>query len=226
MLKYHSSIVRAVFIGSVFALAMASCSKQLPPGGHNNFHPYAVRHAAMHFEYFGDTRGTEDLFIDSFGTVEAHDAHFELLDPRGFRPTFTFSVKHGAEIINIDSMHHKAYHIVDHVLDSLSHLSPGDVPSSEQEFASYFGAQGYALQGDTTVLGLHAHVWKFTMGPQYLIEWGGLVIGKTEGSGNHGHELRLISIDTVNPIDPRRFVPPSSYPIEQAPPRPETQSTN
>jgi hypothetical protein len=222
MWNYNTGIIRKFLIGGVIAMSVISCGKQIPPGGHNNFHSYDIRRATLHFEYFGNTRGTEDLYVDSFGVVEAHDAHFELLDPHGFRPTSTYSVKHGADVIEVDSVRQRTIHLVDHVLDSLYHLSPWDVPTPEQQFDSFFEAQGYYLRGDTTIVGLHAHLWQFGTEPRYLIEWGGMVIGKSEGYGMNGRELRLISVDTVHPIDPQRFVAPHGYRIE-VPPKDEPQ---
>src|SRR5579872_982822 len=194
-------------------LASAGCSHHLPPGEHNNFHPYAVRHAILHFEYFGDIRGTEDFFIDSFGAREAHLIHSELVTDKGFLPTITYSIRKGSNLVVIDSVQHVEIKLVDRMIDSAYHLLPSQVPTPQAEFANVFTPKAFYLAGDTTVLGLKAHIWEHHGTPGILLEWRGLVVGSKDVIEGHEHELRLLSIDTTNPIDPARFVPPSGFPV-------------
>ena len=87
------SVPRSMFACLTILLAIAGCSRELPPGERNNFHVYGVGHASLHFEYFGDTRGTEDLYEDSSGLREAHIVHSELITAKAFHPTITYTVR-------------------------------------------------------------------------------------------------------------------------------------
>lgn len=194
-------------------IAASSCSRDLPPGQRNNFHPYAVHHAALHFEYFGDVRGTDDLFIDSFGAREAHIVHFEVVTDKGFVPTITYSVRTGSNLDVVDSVRRVEVKLIDRPLDSIEHLLPSDIPTIEGGFRDSFVPPGYSAAGDTTVLGMKAHLWTNPHVPSYLIEWDGMLIGRWDLGGGHLHELRLISIDTTSPIDPARFIPPPGFPV-------------
>ena len=203
-------IVWALFFCCV---AAAGCSRHLPPGEHNNFHPYGVEHAALHFEYFGDIRGTEDLFVDSFGAREAHIIHSELITDDGFRPTITYSIRTGSDLTIVDSVQHAEIKLIDRMMDSVYHLLPSQVPTPQGEFANVFTPKGFHLTGDTTILGLNAHIWAHHGTPGFMLEWRGLVVGSKDIIEGHEHELRLLSIDTTTPIDPARFIPPLGFPV-------------
>jgi hypothetical protein len=208
--------ITTILFGCFAAASLAAgvgCSRKLPPDEHNNFHPYDVRHAILHYEYFGDIRGTEDLYEDNFGTREAHITHSELITEQGFRPTITYSVRIGSNLTVVDSVKQMEVKMIDRTVDSVSHLLPSDVPSPEVEFQKVFGTRGFQQTGDTTILGLRAHVWTHLGTSDYMLEWRGLLIGSKDNNGGHDHELRLLSIDTTSPIDPARFVPPSGFPV-------------
>ncbi|HZK76994.1 MAG TPA: hypothetical protein VFD13_08810 [Candidatus Kapabacteria bacterium] len=206
----HNRIILLLLFCGV---ASAGCSRHLPAGEHNNFHPYGVEHAALHFEYFGDIRGTEDFFIDSFGTREAHIIHSELITDKGFRPTITYSIRTGSDITVVDSVQHVEVKLLDRMMDSIYHLLPSQVPTPQAEFGNVFVPKAFHLAGDTTILGLKADIWEHHGTPGFMLEWRGLVVGSMDINEGHEHELRLISVDTTNPIDPARFVPPSGFPV-------------
>ncbi|MFI5202343.1 MAG: hypothetical protein ACHQNE_08145 [Candidatus Kapaibacterium sp.] len=206
----HKKIVWTFFSCCIMA---AGCSRHLPAGEHNNFHPYAVRHAALHFEYFGDVRGTEDFFIDSFGEREAHIVHCELITQKGFRQTITYSIRQGWDLVIVDSVQRVEVKLIDRMMDSVYHLLPSQVPTSQAEFANVFTPKGFRLAGDTTVHGLNAHIWVNQGTQGFMLEWRGLVVGSKDVIEGHEHELRLLSIDTTSPIDPARFIPPSGFPV-------------
>ena len=196
--------------------AIAGCSGG-DKGPVNNFHPYGIRHAAMHLEYFGLTRGTDDLFFDNFGEREAHIAHSEIITDKDFHPTITYSVRNLANVTVVDSVKMDAVRLIDKTYDSLYHLSPGDMPTYEEQFKGFFGNRGYVMRGDTTIrtpgVTLHAHVWQQGEMPSYIYEFNGLVVGNYININGNTNELRLVSIDTVNAIDTARFVPPVGFPL-------------
>jgi len=202
--------VRSILIGSI--LILAGCSRELPPGSRNNFRPYGIQHATLHFEYYGDVRGTEDLFIDSFGSVEAHIIHSEAATEQGFRPTYRDIIRSAGELTIVDSVRHVEVKMIDRTMDSLYRLE-SSVPTAEEAFANNFKARGYQLSGDTTVLGLRAHVWERMGTNESVLEWRGIAIGNAEEFPGHLQELRLTSIDTVSPVPAGRFVPPPGFPV-------------
>lgn len=192
--------------------AISGCSRELPRGEHNNFHPYGIEHATLHFEYFGDIRGTEDVFVDSFGDHEAQDTHSELITPEGFRPTYNYTIRDFGNLTVVDSAMHAELKLIDRPIDSLFRLT-SSAPRYDSAFLGLYERRGYAHTGDTTVLGLPAHIWTRTGTPSFLLEWRGLLVGTKDFVQDHEHELRLISIDTSRPIDPAKFIPPSGFPV-------------
>jgi hypothetical protein len=202
------------------ALAFISCHKSLPPEETNSFHPYSIRHAIIHQECFGDTRGTEDMFIDSFGRVEGHDIHSEHITENGIQPLINYSIKHEANMIIVDSIRQQAVQIKDPMIDSVFHLPESEVPPPEEEFQNYFGGRGFRKVGTAVMAGITVNTWQHADRPVFLYEWHGIMVARKAGTADLGNELRLISIDTVTPIDPARFEVPGGYPIKDmtAPP--------
>ncbi len=198
-------------------LSIAGCSRQLPPGERNNYYPFGVEHAALHLEYFGDTRGTEDIYEDSCGIREAHLVHSELITSDAFHPTIVYTVRDISSVNIIDSVKHQEMHLIDKTADSLFHLPPGNVPTSEEQFASFTGQHGYILRGDTNIvvsgLSLKSHIWQAGEQQTYILEYKGLIVGRMANMNGHENDLRLMSIDTLTPIDPARFSPPHGFPL-------------
>lgn len=206
-----------VFVCVAVILAVAGCSRQLPPGQHNNFHAYGVQHASLHLEYFGDTRGTEDFFEDSAGLREAHGVHSEFVTDEKFQPTSTYTVRIGSNITIVDSVRVVEVRLTDKTADSLFHLPADNVPTPEEQFKNFIGKRGFILRGDTSIqasgMSLKAHVYQSGEQPSYLFEYKGLILGSSNNNEGHITELRLMSIDTISPIDPARFVSPHGLPV-------------
>ncbi|MDP4200513.1 MAG: hypothetical protein Q8922_14990 [Bacteroidota bacterium] len=197
----------------LLGLVGLGCHRSGAPGS-DGFHPYGIRHAHLHFEYFGNARGNEDLWFDSLGVIEARWTHSDFGTDKGFQTSNTYTVKHRAQVTIVDSMRTIELHILDARLDSMYHLQGGDVPDPEQVFREYFSKVGYHLIGDTIVCGLHAKKWQQGDQMVYLLESDGLIVGSQQGPIGVGVEFRLISADTVSAIDPSRFVATSNYPIQ------------
>jgi hypothetical protein len=214
--KRHSVALGALAYFAV-VLTIAGCSRQLPPGERNNFHAFGVQHASLHFEYFGETRGTEDLFEDSSGLREAHLAHLEIITEKGFHPTITYTVRDVNHAIIVDSVKMQEVRLLDKTFDSLFRLPFDDVPTPDGQFASYIAHGGFHLTGDTNILAsglsLKSHVWQLGEETSYIYEFKGLIIGRKTIVEGHENDLRLMSIDTTSPIDPARFVPPHGFPV-------------
>src|ERR1043165_8846357 len=102
------------------------------------------------------TRGYEDIFIDSFGVLEAHYVHADMVGQQEIRTLKILTIKHAQNITVVDSMVMAQSTEADPRLDSLYKLSPGDVPSPEDEFAAFFKEGRFHKFADTTILGLHA----------------------------------------------------------------------
>jgi hypothetical protein len=208
---------KKVFSFLLLCAIATGCSRQLPPGERNNYHPFGVQHVALHLEYFGGTRGTEDLYEDSSGLREAHYSHFEVIGKDAFHPTIVYTLRDIGAVTIVDSVKMQTVRLVDKMTDSLLHLPMDEVPNPEDQFASFVGRRGFVLRGDTNIVAsgitLKAHVWQQAQYPSYLFEYKGLTVGKTNNYDGHENDLRLMSIDTVTPIDPNRFVAPNGFPV-------------
>ena len=187
-------------------IALAACSRNGSP--ENGYHPYGVQHGTFHFEYIGMTRGTLDLFIDSFGLAEARDQHTEMLTPDAFRPTITYSVRHGADITIIDSVEHQEIRLLDRVTDSLLRLS--SPPTTDERFSDFFTSLGYHHAGDTSIQGFRSRIWTMPNRPDFLFEYHGVLIGSRIGPPQFQTEMRLVSFDTIHTVDRARFTVPKT----------------
>jgi hypothetical protein len=206
-----------LFVGIVIVLAIAGCSRQLPPGERNNFHPFGVEHASLHFEYFGFTRGSEDLYEDGSGLREVHDIHSEAITEKGFHPTSTYTVRDVSHTTTVDSVKMVEVRLIDKTMDSLFHLPNGDIPTPDGQFGSTATQRGYALRGDTIIVAsgvsIKAHIWQLGVQQSFLFEFKGLIVGNKANINGNENELRLMAIDTTSPIDPARFEPPHGFPV-------------
>ena len=197
---------------ALLATVLSSCHQQLPPGTMNEYRPYGIRHAIVHMEYFGNARGTEDLYIDSFGRMEAHAIHTERATERGFSQTVTYTVKRGSSVVIIDSILMREVHMVDSMADSLFRLT-GTVPPSEEVVVNTLLSLGFGTIGTATRCGIPITIWKKSDAPVFLQEFRGILVGRMAGTPEEGEEMRLISIDTVTPIDRARFEVPKGFPV-------------
>jgi hypothetical protein len=214
--KRHN-VPRGMFAFIAILLTIAGCSRQLPPGERNNYHPFGVGHASLHLEYFGDTRGTEDMYEDSSGLREAHGIHSEFITEKAFHPTITYTARIVDSVAIVDSIKQQEIRLIDKSVDSLFHLPYSDVPTPQDRFRNYFEQRGYTLHGDTNILAsgmnLKSHVWQLGEQASYIFEFKGLIVGTKNNIDGHENDLRLMSIDTTSPIDPARFEPPHGFPI-------------
>ena len=176
-----------------------------------------MEHASLHFEYFGFTRGSEDIYEDSSGLREGHDIHSEAITEKAFHPTNTYTVREGSRVTAVDSVKMVEVLRIDKTMDSLFHLPSGDIPTPDDQFASAFKQRGYVLRGDTNILvsgmSLKAHIWQLSERPSYLFEFKGLIVGNKANINGQENELRLMAIDTTSPIDAARFEPPHAFPL-------------
>ena len=209
-------ILWASFILFLATVSLGSCNKSSSPGAANGFRPYSIQHAILHFEYFGSTRGTEDMYIDSFGRWEAHYTHSERITQDAFKPTITLAIKHGSMLTVVDSGRNQSVRFKDQPVDSLYRLS--DFPSPEEEFANSFLKSGFQAAGDTVRLGIRMQIFEMANQPVKMYEWHGILVGKRVGPPGLGDELRLMSIDTTTPIDIARFLVPQTWPVHDIEP--------
>jgi hypothetical protein len=197
----------------VTLLSAVGCKRSGP------FHPYGVQHAKMHFEFLGSSRGYEDLFVDSFGVLEAHFIRQDIVGQQDIKNVHVMIVKHGPMITVVDSGMLAESTTKDPRLDSLYKLSNG--PGPEEEFSAFFKEGRFHKVGDTTILGLKAHIWQQGEASAYLTEWQGIVIERRISGMGPEMYTKLISVDTSSAIDPKMFIPPTGLP--PIPPRPKQQ---
>jgi hypothetical protein len=213
--KLYNVIVRStsrvgMLVPIIVSLLLSSCGKSGSPNP--NFHLYGAAHAWLHLEHYGQVRGTQDVFIDSFGRIEARNEHSETLTPEAFRPTITYSVRRGPEVAVIDSTKKELVLLHDRAIDSMMLLSSPPLP--EEHVRTLFADMGLQLVGDTIIQGLHSHIWQRSGSSSWMYEWHAIVIGVRNVEAGLENGLRLVSIDTVNPINPDRFLIHSNFPIK------------
>jgi hypothetical protein len=182
------------------------------------FHPYSVQHAKMHFEFFGSSRGYEDMFIDSFGVLETHFMHQEIVGQQDVKTVHVMIVKRGPVVTVVDSGLLAESTEKDPRLDSLFKLS--SAPGPEAAFADFFKEAHFHKIADTTVLGLNAHIWQAGEEQAYITEWKGMVIGR-RAELPVKVEMKLMAVDTTTAVDPKMFIAPTGLP--PIPPRPKRQ---
>ena len=212
-MKYYFLLV-ALFV------VLAGCSRQLPSSEHNNFHRYGIERGEFHYEFLGNTRGTEDIYFDHYGEREANVTHSELIAEKGFRPTLTDMVRTLGKVTIVDSVQQVEVHTEDPMFDSLFRLPLGDVPSAEEQFQRSFSTIGYVPSGDTVILGLRAHIMMQRGTGNVLYEWNGISLGSRESALGTTTALRLTSFDTTK-VDTMQFYPAHVFAVHEMPPKPQ-----
>src|SRR5690349_4397509 len=133
--KANFPVIVLFMTAAVFA---GGCKKNAGPssGTVNEFKRYPYERFHLTYEYTGDLRGTEELFVSGYGKYEARYSKFEILTPEAIRPIDNSSITRMSDIYVINYLEKSVMH--DHVaqLDSLYHLGANDIPSSQEYLES------------------------------------------------------------------------------------------
>lgn len=206
------------------ALSIAVLSCQQPKtdeaptyeGPKEPYKRYVVNQAHVHYEYSGDMRGSEDLYFTDYGRREARHSSYDVLTPQEVKPLRKIVISDGPNVTIVDVMAGKGVVQKDKFMDSLFSLKEADPPVVIAEH--YLRKGGFENIGAGSVLGYPTTRWRQKATGTTLDMWGGIIL-RREVFQQGSHVIEAKSIDTTNPPDPSKLVPPAGIVLQDAPRR-------
>ncbi len=194
-------------------LLVFGCKKTGEPVSNsiNDLKRYPYERIHLTYEYSGDVRGIEELFVSDYGKYEARHSKFEVLGPKEIHSSDNGAITRFADMYKVDYTQMQAAH--DHVrsLDSLYHLEGKDIPTS-QEYIEFEMKKNYFKNiGIDSVAGKPAIKWQQIDGVLTLWFWNGLLLRKHAISENGSLEMTIKNIDTLWTVDTTKFIVPKGF---------------
>jgi len=207
-MKKHSTLILLLVLG-----VSAGCKKTGPPysGPVNSLKRYPFEHFHLVYEFGGDARGTEDVYVSGYGRNEAQYTKSDLFGPQGLSTENTIIITKIANAYSLDfskktySQNHLDY------LDSLYHLDESDVPSSQQYLEFEMKRNLMKNYGQDTVAGYQGVRWQLIDGNMSMWTWKGILLRKFAASEQGSLDMRIKSIDTLWTVDSTKFMIPKDF---------------
>ena len=174
-------------------------------------YPYERLH--LTYEYSGDVRGIEELFVSGYGKYEARRSKLEILSTKEIRPSDNGAITRSADMYTMDFSKMQAVHEHLRFLDSLYHLEGKDIPSPQEYIESEMKKNYFKNVGKDTVAGKLATKWQ--QDGDRLILWisNGLMLRKHVNSENGSLDMVVKNIDTLWTVDTTKFIIPTGFTV-------------
>jgi hypothetical protein len=213
-IKLLSKILFCILPG----LFTIGCKKSGEPfsGPINQMKRYPYERIHLTYEYSGDVRGTEDLFVSGYGKYEARHSKFEMFTDQGLKQSDNGSISRLSDMYKVDYALQKALHEHSRLLDSLYHLDNNDIPSPQAYLESDMKKNYFKSSGIDTVFGKPATKWEQADGIMTLWIWNGLLLRRHATSAEGSLDMKIKEIDTLWTIDTTKFSIPSEFIITNA----------
>jgi hypothetical protein len=201
-------------VGFVFccfiALAIYSgCKKGPEPGQVNSFKRYSIKNVHLTLKHSGDSRGTEEIYIADYGKFEARVSNIEMFRGQGMMPRQSIDLTRGAELYNVNMLNHQVRHQHNQMLDSMYHLSEGDIPSPNEFYQTQMKASFFKLEGTDTALGRQAERWFQNDSKATFWIWKTLPIQQRYVTGDGFLGITMVALDTNWVVDTNYFNVPT-----------------
>lgn len=202
----------------LLAVAALSCRSDDFAGPMNSFHRYEFKNTHLVYEFIGDARGREDLFMSDYGKYEARYSKYDLLTPEAIRPMATAVITRLTDAYTIEPQKREVMHTRVRELDSLYHLSASDIPTPQEYFSENMKKYLFRSAGTDTVGGIAATRWETRDGSAKMWIWRGILLKKTTQTPGGMVGTQLIGLDTLWAVDTSRFsLPDSGYTFTDPP---------
>jgi hypothetical protein len=199
----------------IFALG---CKKNGEPfsGPPNEMKRYPYERFHLTYEYSGDVRGTEEMFVSGYGKYEARYSKFDVLTPQEIHSSDNGAITRIADIYTIDFSKMLAIHEHSRSLDSLYHLEGSYIPSSKEYIEAEMKKKYFQNVATDIIEGKPALKWQEIDGHLTLWIWNGLLLRRHASSPEGSLEMKIKSIDTLWVVDTTKFSVPKGFTVKEA----------
>jgi hypothetical protein len=219
MKDYRIISLYTVLLMVISALLAAGCKKSGEPeaGSVNAFKRYPYERFHLTYEYGGDLRGTEELFVSGFGKYEARYSKFDVLTPEAIQPMDNGSVTRISDNYVFDFMQKSIVHDRLGSLDSLYHLDEKDIPSLQENLETEMRKNFFRNTGTDTLSGKLTTRWQKIDGGMTLWIWNSILFRKQVTSDKGGMDMRIKTIDSLWTVDTTKFSIPAGLKNKEKP---------
>ena len=202
----------------ITALLAFGCKKSGEPfsGPPNDLKRYPYERLHVSYEYSGDVRGTEDLFVSGYGKYEIRQSKFDIFTPKEVHSSNTGTITRFADIFTMDFSQMRAIHDHPRFLDSLYHLEGNDIPSPQEYMETDLKRNYFKNTGIDIIAGKPTTRWEQIDGNLTLWIWNGLLIRKHANSENGSLDMTIKNIDTLWVVDTTKFIVPAGFTVIEA----------
>lgn len=202
----------------VLIVSVLSCRNDDYSGPLNSFHRYEFKNSHLVYEFIGDARGREDIFMSDYGKYEARYSKYEMLTPQAIQPVATAVITRLTDAYTVEPSERKVMHTRVRELDSLYHLSGNDIPSAPSFFEQTMKKYLFRSAGTDSIGGVVATLWETRDGSAKMWIWRGILLKKLTQTKDGMLGTQLIGIDTTWTVDTSRFsLPDSGYTFTDPP---------
>ena len=214
-LHHYSKTLSIVFVLMISWLCSSGCKHSGSPltGDESAFKRYPYEKFHLSYEYNGDVRGIEELFVAKHGVYESRYSKFEVFTPQGLRSVESGSLTRFNDVYTIDYETKTTILQRAQTLDSLYHLDVSDMPSPQGYLEAEMRKNYFKSSGIDTLLGKPATRWQQVDGDLVLWVWNSILLKKHASSPNGILEMSIKSIDTSWTVDTSKFAVPSGFRI-------------
>ncbi len=206
------------FIAAI-ALLNSGCDKKSgePFSGQiGAFKRYPWERFHLTYEYSGDVRGTEELFVSGYGKYEKHLSNYEIISPQGLRTSAKGAITRFIDVYTFDLTQNRCIHQRMDNLDSLYHLEGKDIPTPQEYLETEMTRNYFKNVGTDTLGGKTATRWQQIDGGLTLWVWNCILLRKHIISEDGVYEMNINSIDSLWAVDTSKFIVPQGLPITEA----------
>jgi hypothetical protein len=187
-------------------------------------YPYERLHVT--YEYSGDVRGTEDLYVADYGKYEARYSKLDLLAGQTIRSVDNAAITRIGETYSIDFTQSRGTHDHSTSIDSLYHLSESDIPSTQEYLESEMKKNFFKKVGTDIIAGKTATRWQQMDGDLMIWVWNSILLRKEISSGTNTLDMTVKNIDSLWTVDTMKFAIPPGITITQAVHTPNAPTPN
>ena len=208
-------IIIFCFCAAFFSIG---CKKSGEPfsGPPNDMKRYPYERFHLTYEYSGDVRGIEELFVSGYGKYEARHSKIEVFSAQGLHASDNGSITRVSDMYTVDFLLRNAVHAHLRPFDSLYHLDPDEIPSPQVYFESEMKRNYFKNVGIDTVAGRPATRWQHSEGNTILWVWNGLLLRKYASSDKGSLDMKIKEIDTLWTVDTSKFMVPIGFQVIEA----------
>ncbi|MBS1904148.1 MAG: hypothetical protein JSS75_10620 [Bacteroidetes bacterium] len=203
------STLRAL-LGAALVASVIGCGKHEYSGPVNAFRRYEIKNVHMQYEFLGNARGGEEMFIADYGRYEARYSKYELLGEQGIQPVGSAGITRLADVYNISLNERKVVHLKPPELDSLYHLSESEIPTPAQFLEKSMHNNLMRAVGTDTIAGVPATRWENRDGSGKFWIWRGILMKKITQTRDGMIGTQLVALDTAWAVDTTKFSLPKT----------------